>query len=84
MKVIVLLGLCGVSVLALAEPSSQPSKEKAPAEKVVYTKHELKGELRRPEAIYILQRATITQPEVEQKQSFIKKSVESVDKGKEF
>jgi hypothetical protein len=91
MFALVLLGAFWVMpAFAQNNPSSQPV---APVEKVEKGGKEktitlgpirVTGQVRKPEAFYILQRATLSYPEVEQKRSFIGKSVESVDKGTKF
>lgn len=67
-------------------PSSQPAKTTGGNKEKTITLGPIRvtGQVRKPEAFYILQRATLSYPEVEQKRSFIGKSVESVDKGTKF
>ena len=81
-----LLGaLWAMPALAQNTPSSQPTKNNGGKEKTITLGPiRVTGQVRKPEAFYILQRATLSYPEVEQKRSFIEKSVESVDKGTKF
>jgi hypothetical protein len=82
-----LLGaLWAMPVLAQEIPSSQPVKATGGNKEKTITLGPIRvtGQVRKPEAFYILQRATLSYPEVEQKRSFIGKSVESVDKGTKF
>ena len=90
MKKIIFFALMGSlwSAPALAQdtPSSQPAKTTGGNKEKTITLGPIRvtGQVRKPEAFYILQRATLSYPEVEQKRSFIGKSVESVDKGPKF
>lgn len=88
-----LVGALWVASPAIAQdaPSSQPSGATNPppsnnkkTKEITLGPIRVTGQVRKPEAFYILQRATLSYPEVEQQRSFIKKSVDSVDKGTKF
>jgi hypothetical protein len=87
MRTLSLLGLA-LSLLLSAPAFAQDEGDKKPAAKegkVIKLKEiSVYGRVRKPEAFYILQRATLSYPEVDLKKSFLGKVVDSVDQNPSF
>lgn len=85
-------GILFLSAPALAQEAPADGAEAKPREKtnpdgsktIDLGKFQVQGQVRKPEAFYILQRSSLSYQEVEQKKSFLGEVVRSVDKGKKF